>query len=130
MEIEEKVMKTVLMIVALLPLAAQAQVVNQSTVINTVPGTQVVDSSDVKLPDTCAYRGPISRGTSFSFIGGVNAKGAMKKLLKAVEEVDANVVLVTLLNLNTGIPMAGIGYHCSDLKEVRPSLKVFIVPAG
>ncbi len=107
-----------------LPLMAQAQtqVVNQSTVINTVPGTQVVDSSDVKLPETCEYRGPISRGTSY-------AKGAMKKLLKATAAVNANVIVVTLLNLNSGIPMAGIGYHCSDLKEVMPSLKVFIVSA-
>lgn len=47
-----------------LPLAAQAQNVTQSTVIDTVPHTVVVDSSDVNLPSSCQFRGPISRNST------------------------------------------------------------------
>jgi len=107
-----------------LPLVTHAQNVNQSTVIDTVPDTMVIDSSDVALPSTCQFRGPISRNSS-RFGGN---KGAMRKLRKAAEDIDANVLVVTLLNTNSGVPMAGIGYHCSDLSAVTPSLKVFVLP--
>lgn len=104
---------------------AEAQNVQQSTVIDTVPNTMVIDSSDVKLPSSCQFRGPVSRGFGATF---GNNKGAMRKLRKAADEVDANVIVVTILNTNSGIPMSGLGYHCSDLTAVTPSLKVFVLP--
>lgn len=119
--------KTILAVLALLPLSAQAQVTQrQTTVIDTTPDTQVIDSSDVTLPSSCEFSGPISRNSPrFRFAGSGTA---LKKLRKAAEKVDANVILVTLMNLNSGIPMSGFGYRCSDLTEVTPSLKVFILP--
>ena len=120
----------ILILLALLPLAAQAQTqnvnVSQSTLIKATPDTQLIDSSDVKLPSSCEFRGPIARSSPLYI---PTAKAAMKNLRKAVQGVNANVVVVTVLNLNSGIPMAGLGYHCSDLKEVTPSIKVFILPA-
>lgn len=52
----------------------------------------------------------------------------MNKLRKAAANIDANVIVVTVLNTNSGIPMSGMGYRCTDLSAVTPSLKVFVLP--
>jgi len=113
-------MRALMLISLMLAGAAQAQV-TQSIDVNTVPNTMVVDSSDVVLPPGCELRGPVNRS-----FGYYSTKGVMKALRKSAG--DANVIVVTVLNTNSGIPMGGFGYRCPDLTAIIPSLKVFILP--
>lgn len=103
----------------------QTQAVDVTTVVDATPDTQLIDSTDVQLPNSCEFRGQISRGPSLTLLGN---KTALRRLHKAAAVVDANVIVVTVLNLNSGIPVAGLGYHCADLREVAPSLKVYVLP--